>query len=83
MTLPRHPLLRVLLALWGLLFMVGMLFVGLVVSAGLLLWAKLRGRSVTVPFGLGRRADAPWAGFQASPPKTQTDVIEGQARRVE
>lgn len=83
MTLPRHPFLRVLLALWGLLFMVGMLFVGLVVSAGLLLWAKLRGRSLTVPFGLGRRPDAPRAGFEAARSKSQTDVIEGQARRVE
>lgn len=93
MTLPRHPLLRALLALWGLLFMIGLLLVGLVAAGVLLLWSWLLGRSQgrrpspLSAFGrpgnlftVFRSAAAPG---RASPrPGASADVIEGEARDV-
>lgn len=73
MTLPRHPVLRALLALGGLLFVFATLFVGLALGAAVLLWSLLRGSKSRVRAGLGRRAGAPAAGW---------DIVEGQAREI-
>ncbi len=76
-------LLRVVLGLWALLFMVGLMVLGLVAGAGLLLWTLLRGRRPAVHFrGAGMR----WETFRrpAGNPATVApgDVVEGQAREI-
>lgn len=78
MMLPRHPLLRALLVLGGLLFVFATLFVGLALGAAVLLWRLLRGARPAVR--VGRRA-APWAVFRR-PQAAGGDVVEGQAREI-
>jgi hypothetical protein len=77
-------ILRVLLGLWGLMFMVGLLLLGLVVGAGLLIWAVLTGRKPVLRF---QQARAHWQGFRQgagrATPGAPADVVEGQAREVD
>lgn len=83
MTLPKHPLLRAVLALWGLLFMLGMLLVGLLAGGTLLLWAWLSGKGRgRVPFAFGRQADLFGAVPRRPAQPAAVDVIEGEAREV-
>lgn len=89
MTLPKHPLLRALLVAWGALFLLGTLFVGLVLGAVLLLGAWVFGKGVGrrgVPaFAFGRQAGLFSGLFRPAPPRSPAargDVIEGEAREV-
>ena len=73
--------LRVMLGVWALLFMLGLMLLGLAVGGLVLLWALLRGRKPTLRFGRSMKAD--WGRFRrAAPAATPYEVVEVQAREI-